>query len=136
MRKTRGGWGERVGGGAIFSRQCHRSLPQIARVLFSLGLFYFRDVPTIYDPGTVYRTQTCRQCSVSDRCCQKVTNVYTVTGVVWIATSRTQPFELNIKTSDSIPSQITLLIRKQCFLTIRVDFLFLCYHLRVSDSLS
>ena len=30
MRKTRGGWGE---------RRCHRPLPQILRVLFSLDMF-------------------------------------------------------------------------------------------------
>ena len=35
MRKTCVGWGER-------------------RVLFCFSLFYFRDVPTIFEPGTGY----------------------------------------------------------------------------------
>ena len=32
-----------------------RTLHQIPPVLFSLGLFYFRDVPTIWEPGTGYQ---------------------------------------------------------------------------------
>ena len=39
MRKTCGGWGER-------------------RVLFCFSLFSFRDVPTIFEPGTGYEMLT------------------------------------------------------------------------------
>ena len=40
-------------------RQCPCPLPQIARVLISLGLFYFHDVLTIWEPGIGYVRSSC-----------------------------------------------------------------------------
>lgn len=47
-------------------RQCPCPLLQIARVLISLGLFYFHDVLTMWEPGIGYVRSSCETCYVGD----------------------------------------------------------------------